>query len=256
MDFFKKSQELPFSFTELIRRYSTYLKIYDLLIIFALIVGGIVYEQLKLLVENELLPLVTIFSVDNDDPVRVESVPKGWKLIGNGNYAAVFVHPKFKSYVVKIYASNRLGINQEIEVYRRLGEYPSFAKLYAYGERYLILKRLEGITLYNAIHKGIFIPEQVIKDVDDALDYARTIGLNPYDVHGKNIVMHEGRGAVVDVSDFTKTGEDPKWRDLRKAYYKLYQPIYRKFCIPVPYFLLDVLRKGYRLYRKTKRKIN
>ena len=47
------------------------------------------------------------------------------------------------------------------------------------------MKRLKEITLYDAIHKGIKIPKQVILDINEALEYAREQGLTPCDVHGK-----------------------------------------------------------------------
>ena len=64
------------------------------------------------------------------------------------------------------------------------------------------MKRLKEITLYDAIHKGIKIPKQVILDINEALEYAREQGLTPCDVHGKNVMKKEGY--VVDVSDFLK----------------------------------------------------
>ena len=68
--------------------------------------------------------------------------------------------------------------------------------------------------MYDAVQRGIKIPEQVIKDVNKALDYARSQGLNPYDVHGKNVMMKDGRGYVVDISDFYKEGIDKNGQTL------------------------------------------
>lgn len=44
--------------------------------------------------------------------------------------------------------------------------------------------------------------------------------MNPFDVHGKNIVMFDGRGYIVDVSDFYKQGTCRKWADLKKPIIK------------------------------------
>ena len=89
--------------------------------------------------------------------------------------------------------------------------------------------------------------------MNTALDYARSQGLNPYDVHGKNVMMKDGRGYVVDISDFYKEGIDKKWTDLVKAYYTFY-PFIDKYHIRLPYSLLNVIRKAYRLYRRIKSK--
>lgn len=50
--------------------------------------------------------------------------------------------------------------------------------------------------------QGILITEQAIRDIDIALDYARSRGLHPHDVHAKNVMVNDGRGLIVDVSDF------------------------------------------------------
>ena len=109
------------------------------------------------------------------------------------------------------------------------------------------------INLFDAVVKGIRIPESVIKDVDEGIAYARSVGLNPFDVHGKNVVMSEGRGYIVDVSDFYKQGKCRKWDDLKKAYHKIYLPFLYKYHPPIPFFIVNSVRKGYRLYRKIKK---
>ncbi len=110
-----------------------------------------------------------------------------------------------------------------------------------------------GVTLYDAIHRGLRIPKQVIKDIDQALDYARMQGLYPHDVHGRNVMMHQGRGLVVDISDFLHQDKCAKWDNLKRAYYWLYRPILCPLRLRIPYFLLDIVRKSYRLFSKFKK---
>ncbi|MDF2716654.1 MAG: serine/threonine protein kinase, partial [Paenibacillus sp.] len=74
--------------------------------------------------------------------------------------------------------------------------------------------------------------------------------LNPHDVHGKNVMMIEGRGVVVDVSDFLKDEYCVMWSDFKKSYYALYKPLLLRFTVPLPGPLLNFLRKGYRLIRR------
>jgi hypothetical protein len=76
-------------------------------------------------INNELVENITIKSIDPYDPVKVNNIPKGWKLIGRGNFAAVFTHATLDGMVVKVYAENREGIKEEIEVYQKLGEHQS-----------------------------------------------------------------------------------------------------------------------------------
>ncbi|TRZ39969.1 serine/threonine protein kinase [Niallia circulans] len=207
------------------------------------------------LIEIELLKKVVIKSEKAHNPVTVEHIPIGWKCVGVGNYAAVFMHYSEPDLVVKINIVDKENLKKEADIYRRLGNHPSYSQLIYEGDNYLVLKRLEGITMYNAFAKGIRIPETVIKDINEALEYARSRGLNPFDIHGKNVMMKDGRGFVVDVSDFYKQGKDEKWEDLVKAYNKLYKKTLYKYPVKIPFKALDVIRHTYRFYKKIRRKL-
>lgn len=163
-------------------------------------------NQFKKLIEEELLPNIILKSPSPNDPIIVDNQAKEWQVVGSGNFASVFAHPSQPSFVVKVYGRDLEAIKEEIHVYEKLGDHNAYSKLYGYGQHYLILKRIHGITLYDAMLKGIAIPPQVIEDIEEAMVYAKERDLNPFDVHGKNIVMNEGKGIIVDVSDFYKTG--------------------------------------------------
>jgi hypothetical protein len=207
-------------------------------------------ESLIELIQEELLPNLQIESVNPHDPVKIQYLPHPWQRLGAGNYAAVVYHPDYPHQVVKIYAPGRPGFEEEVEVYHRLGSHPAFSECYYAKDGWLILKRLYGVTLYDCMHLGLQIPVQVIRDIDKALDYARQRGLYPHDIHGRNVMMHEGRGLVVDISDFLQEETCSKWNDLKKAYYWLYRPILCPLRLRIPYLLLDIVRKGYRLMRR------
>jgi predicted Ser/Thr protein kinase len=213
-------------------------------------------DQYLRLVENELLTNIRLESISPFDPIIVKNRSKTWQTIGSGNYAAVFFHDDQPEWVVKVYGRNHEELKKEMEVYKNLGNHETFSTLYGYGEQFLVLKKLEGITLFNALVKGIYIPETVIQDIDNGLSYAKSVGLNPYDVHGKNVVMNKGRGYIVDISDFYKIGYCSKWDDLKKAYFRLYKPFIGKCHPPIPFSVVDGIRKGYRVYKKMKKKIH
>ncbi|MGA9380926.1 MAG: serine/threonine protein kinase [Phormidium sp.] len=204
-------------------------------------------NQLIETIHSELLPELQIESIDPHDPVVIHHLPAPWQLVGKGNYAVVLCHRNYPEVVVKIYAPSRPGFEEELEVYRRLGSHPAFSQCF-YGENgVLILKRLYGVTLYDCLYKGLRIPKQVIQDIDAALDYAKNRGLYPHDVHGRNVMMYEGRGLVVDISDFLHLETCHKWENLKRAYYWLYLPLFYPLRLRVPYFILDIVRKSYRL---------
>ena len=86
------------------------------------------------LIQNELLKEVSIRSEDESEPVVVKDIPRLWKCLGKGNYAAVFMHKEYKDWVVKVYAREGEGIEKESEVYRRIGNHPSYSKLIYKGK--------------------------------------------------------------------------------------------------------------------------
>ncbi|MDZ8263999.1 serine/threonine protein kinase [Nostoc sp. ChiQUE01b] len=204
-------------------------------------------KQLIKSIYQELLPRLQIESVNPCNPIKVSYLPQPWQLLGKGNYAAVVYHPDYLNYVVKIYAPGRTGFEEEVEVYHRLGYHSAFSECLYAKDGFLVLKRLYGTTLYDCMHFGLLIPKQVIKDIDEALDYARSCGLHPHDVHGRNVMMYQGRGLVVDISDFLDQEACSKWNNLKKAYYWLYLPVFYPLQLRVPYFALDAIRKCYRL---------
>jgi hypothetical protein len=210
-------------------------------------------SQLTQLVHQTLLPALQIHSQNPDNPVVPTYIPHPWQLLGCGNYAAVLYHPDHPDRIIKIYAPGRPGIQEEAEVYQRLGNHPAYSECYHVGENYLVLRRLYGITLYDSLHDGQRIPKTVIQEIDRALEYARQQGLRPHDVHGRNVMMAGQRGLVVDVSDFLKREDCGAWRDLRRAYYWIYRPLISPLCLKVPYSIIDIIRVTYRKTRRSLR---
>ncbi|MEB3224188.1 MAG: serine/threonine protein kinase [Synechococcus sp.] len=201
--------------------------------------------------ERELRPHLNLVSEHPHHPVIVRHCPHPWYHVGTGNYAAVVAHPDFPQWVVKVYAPHREGFADEVEVYRRIGAHPAFSECYYAKDGILVLKRLHGTTLYDCAHRGIPIPKRVIKDIDQALVYIQAQGLNPHDVHGKNVMVGaNGRGLVVDISDFLKPEPCRAWKDLKRAYYWIYRPLIAGLKLKIPYALLDQVRAVYRLSRK------
>lgn len=200
------------------------------------------------LIKNKLIPQVILESINPKDPIIVRNIPEGWHILGRGNYAGVFYHDKFPQYAVKIYAPGRPGIEKESKVYKMLGNHQSFSTCYYACSRFLILKRLYATTLYDCLKKGIFIHEKIIQDINEAIMYVRHKGLNPHDIHFKNVGIQDGKGIIIDVSDFLENDNCYLWYDCEKFYRKLYKKL--PFIIPLPDFILNMGRKLYRFYKR------
>jgi hypothetical protein len=201
-------------------------------------------------IHDQLLPGLRLHSADPHDPVRVLSLRQPWRSLGCGNYAAVLNHPHHPDLVVKVYAPGRAGWQQEAEVYRRIGTHPSFTQCFHVGEGYLVLGRLHGTTFYDCLRKGIPIPPGAIADIDAGLAYAVSRGLHGNDVHGRNVMVHQERGLIADISDFLDPQPCRAWQDLRWAYHTVYRPLIAPLGLRVPGPVLDGVRRSYRLYRR------
>lgn len=206
--------------------------------------------ELRRLIDDELLPALRLISLDPHDPVRVISLPQPWQALGCGNYAAVLHHPDHPELVVKVYAPGRPGLEQEAEVYRRIGSHPAYSQCFHVGDGCLILRRLHGVTLWDCLRRGLPIPRQAIEDIDAALAYAISRGLHGHDLHGRNLMVHRGRGLIVDISDFLNPAPCHAWRDLRWAYRWVYRPLIAPLGLRAPALLLHGVRKLYRQVRR------
>ncbi|WP_069791593.1 serine/threonine protein kinase (plasmid) [Cyanobacterium sp. IPPAS B-1200] len=213
-------------------------------------------KQLIASIYQQLLPSIQIESVSPVNPVQVDYLPKPWQILGLGNYAAVVYHPHYSDLVIKIYAPGRPGYEKEVEVYRRLGSHKAFSKCLYAKDNFLVLERLYGTTLYDCVHLGLYIPQQVINDIDDALNYAQSRGLYPNDVHGRNVMMLRDKGLVVDVSDFLEPEICSKWNDLKRAYYMIYLPIIAPLRLHLSYSVLDIIRRYYRRLNSFRKTLN
>lgn len=189
------------------------------------------------------LSKISISSNPNNEPVSIHGYSNHLRCIGIGTDAAVFQSIDVPAYVFKIYADDKVPkIQIEEKVYGILGSSLYFSRCFGSKDNYLVLSFEEGITLYDCLLQGISIPKQVIKDVQHAREYVRQKGLNPRDIHLKNILLQNGRAKIIDVSEYIQPGNDLRWEHLKKAYDNYYHLIEGK---PVPLMLIETIRKWY-----------
>ncbi|QTM98294.1 serine/threonine protein kinase [Sediminibacillus dalangtanensis] len=192
---------------------------------------------------EQALSQMEVHSTADNKLVTVTGSMKGLTIAGVGTDAAVFLFDPLPGYAFKLFASEKVAKKAiEYQVYQQLGQNRHFPVCYGAGDRYLVLSYEPGITLYDCLIRGISIPRQLIADVEAARQYVRSSGLNPRDIHLKNILMQNGRAKLLDVSEYIKTGSDCRWDHLKKGYDLYYHLIDGK---PVPIWLIDRIRKWY-----------
>lgn len=189
------------------------------------------------------LSKINVLSNPNNEPVTIIGEAEDMRCVGIGTDAAVFQSENAPVYALKLYAEDKAAkVMLEEDVYRKLGNSPFFSTCYGSSGNCLVLSYEEGKTLFDCILEGIHIPEQVIQDVEEAREYARSKGLNPRDIHLKNILLQNGRAKIIDVSEYTMSGNDFRWEHLKKGYEQYYHLIDGK---SVPSGVVETVRKWY-----------
>lgn len=189
------------------------------------------------------LSKIKVFSNANNLPVTISGDLDDLKCIGVGTDAAVFQSLSAPDYAFKLYAKDKVNkVKVEANVYHILGDSPFFSTCFASYDEYLVLSYEEGTTLFDCILQGIHIPEQVVNDVENAREYVRNKGLNPRDIHLKNILLQNGRAKIIDVSEYVLPGNDYRWEHLKKGYEQYYHLIDGN---SVPFWLVETIRKWY-----------
>lgn len=191
----------------------------------------------------ESLSAIKVVANPDNEPVTIEGIADGFRCIGVGTDAAVFQFLQAPEYAFKLYAEGKKEkLEAEAKVYAQIGSSPYFSSCYGATDRLLVIKYEEGVTLFDCLLQGIHVSEQVIEEVEEARDHIRKSGLNPRDIHLKNILLQNGRAKLLDVSEYIKPGNDFRWEHLKKAYDEYYGIIDGK---PMPFWLLDTIRKWY-----------
>jgi predicted Ser/Thr protein kinase len=167
------------------------------------------------------------------------------EFIGAGRSAFVF-RIGTTDKVIKVFFPQFTKVAQEeAEIYRVLMGTPFYPTLYESGENYLILDFIEGHTLFNCLEKGIPIKRENIVEIDHALRLAKNKGLNPSDVHLRNIfITPAGTIKMIDVARFRQEKNCSQWQDLKTAFHKLYQ--HRYFPKRIPAIFLNFLALLYK----------
>ncbi len=208
--------------------------------------GEISVAQWEIAIDS--LSKITVLSNPNNEPVTIIGQVEDLKCIGVGTDAAVFQFLDAPQYAYKVYAKDKIDkVKAEAGVYERIGESPFFSTYYGSGEFFIVLSYEDGKTLYDCVLQGIHIPNQVVVDVESARDFVRSKGLNPRDIHLKNLLLQNGRAKILDVSEYIQSGNDLRWEHLKKGYEEYYHLIDGK---SVPFWVVETVRKWYHQQNK------
>ncbi|RKL65661.1 serine/threonine protein kinase [Salipaludibacillus neizhouensis] len=176
---------------------------------------------------------------------RVKDKDPALELIGEGRSAFVF-RINSTNKVIKVFFAPFCHLaKEEAEIYKKLIGIPSYPELYEFGANYLVIDYVDGNTLFNCLVKGIMVTSDHIKEIDSALLQAKKKGLNPSDIHLRNIMItSHGDIKIIDVARFRQTKKCSQWIDLKTGFYHYYK--YRIFPKKIPAFLLNTIAFFYK----------
>ncbi|VWX38566.1 lipopolysaccharide core heptose(II) kinase RfaY [Exiguobacterium oxidotolerans] len=166
--------------------------------------------------DQELATAITIES--NGQTQLITGQPPELDWIGTGRSAFVFRIQGTDRVIKKFFPSHRHLAVLEGAIYEQLSSFSTYAKQYAYGADYLVIEYIEGQTLFDCLVNGTLIPRDVIRAVDQALADARSVGLNPSDIHLRNIMLTKDGTRIIDVARFRQTEPCSQWDDLKRGY--------------------------------------
>jgi predicted Ser/Thr protein kinase len=194
--------------------------------------------------QYEHLAKSVVYSVRGSKMVLVHKDPR-LKLIGEGRSAFAFLI-KGTDLVLKVFFPQFCKIAaEEAAVYQQLAGSRFFPKLHESGSNYLVIDLVRGLTLYQCLVNGIPISPGHIEEVDHALNLAREKGLNPSDIHLRNILItQENDIKLIDVARFRQTKECSQWKDLKTAFYKFYS--HERFPKKLPEPAMDLIAFFYK----------
>jgi predicted Ser/Thr protein kinase len=143
--------------------------------------------------------------------------------VGTGRSAFVF-RIRSTMQAIKVFYPSFLHIaREEAEIYSKLQDITYYPTVYSSGENYIAMDYIEGLTLFECIVEGKVITPVHITEIDLALSMATSRGLNPSDIHLRNIFISDDDNIkIIDVARFRQKKDCHQWINLKKAYRQLY----------------------------------
>lgn len=170
---------------------------------------------------------------------RLVSYDPSLQLVGTGRSAFVFRIESSNEAIKVFFPSCEYIAKEEAEIYKSLEGIQYFPCIYEAGLNYVVMDYVEGETLFDCMTHGKVVTNDHIKEIDVALALASETGLNPSDIHLRNIFITPANEIkLIDVARYRQRKDCKQWSNLKKAYRQFYRTSFFKK-IPSP--LLNVV---------------
>ena len=176
-------------------------------------IGGHILDRYQQLVDS------VVMNKNN----RLKDFHASLQLIGTGRSAFVF-RIGTTNQAIKIFFPDSVYIaKEEEEIYQSLKGIDYFPGIHGTGKNYVVMDYIEGDTLFDCLTNGRVITKAHIQEIDYALSLASRTGLNPSDIHLRNIfITHTNEIKLIDVARYRQKKDCRQWSDLKKAHRQFY----------------------------------
>ncbi|MGE7781089.1 protein kinase domain-containing protein [Peribacillus sp. NPDC097264] len=183
--------------------------------------------------------------IANDKNHTLIEADDSLSLIGKGRSAYVFRIQDTDLALKVFFPAHTHTAKIEADIYRAVQHIEYYPTLFDAGERYLVIDYIEGHTLFEHLTMGIPVTEEKVKEIDHALNLARKVGLNPSDIHLRNILITSDKKVkIIDLARFRQTKSCKQWHDLKRVFHLFYRRPY--FPKKIPTFILNSIAAIYK----------
>ncbi|MGG0644894.1 protein kinase family protein [Sporosarcina gallistercoris] len=167
---------------------------------------------------------------------RLISYDDSLKLVGTGRSAFVFRMASSEK-AIKVFFPEFTDIAQEeAEIYKSLVGIDYFPTIHETGLNYIVMDYIEGYTFFECMTRGKIITSDHIKEVDRALALASTQGLNPSDIHLRNLIITSNNEIqLIDVARYRQRKVCNQWSHLKRAHQRFYSNPFFLKKVPAPF---------------------
>lgn len=155
---------------------------------------------------------------------RLLSHDPSLQLVGTGRSAFAFRIENSNTVIKIFFPSCEYIAREEAEIYTLLEGIHYFPRIHEAGLNYVVMDYIEGDTLFDCITHGKAVTTDHIKEIDHALALASETGLNPSDIHLRNIfITSADEIKLIDVARYRQMKDCPQWSNLKKAHRQFYR---------------------------------
>lgn len=156
------------------------------------------------------------FSMDHEaiehlrEMITNGKMPDHYSLLGEGLSGQVY---EFENYAVKVFKED-YSENDDFIMLNHLHNHPSFPTLHYKEEQFMVVDKVSGYTLGQALKSGDQLSEKTFRQIEMYVEDCYKEAIIPHDLHLNNIMIDkENQVKIIDVGRFFYTSHKESYLD-------------------------------------------